>query len=430
MNADALSMTGLLQVAGEAGCTRCWTSAPAAYAGVMADLIPPETIAHVAELAGAARQASRRLALLSRADKDAALRAMADALDSASGQIIAANDKDIARGRAQGLAEGLLDRLRLDQARVSAVAEALRDIAGLPDPVGEVVRGSTLANGLQIRQVRVPMGVVGMIYEARPNVTVDAAGLALKSGNAVVLRGGAAAGASNRALVAVLRTALEAQGLPADAVSLLDEGGRDAVRALMTARGLVDVLIPRGGADLIQTVVRESTVPVIETGVDVDVAVADAGLDHGHGRLAHDGLDQIGTAPRDEHVDQAACRHQRADRVAPALVQQRDRVSRQTLGLQRCAQHSHQRAVARACCGASAQHDRVAALERQTGRIDRHVRTSLVDHRDNTHGHPHLSDLQAVGQRRPSYDLSDRVRQRGDIPQCLRDCTDPGPVQP
>jgi len=245
----------------------------------MADLIPPETIAHVAELAGAARQASRRLALLSRADKDAALRAMADALDSASGQIIAANDKDIARGRAQGLAEGLLDRLRLDQARVSAVAEALRDIAGLPDPVGEVVRGSTLANGLQIRQVRVPMGVVAMIYEARPNVTVDAAGLALKSGNAVVLRGGSAASESNRALVTVLRGALEAQGLPAGAISLLDEGGHDAVRALMTARGLVDVLIPRGGADLIQTVVRESTVPVIETGVGNCHVYVDAAAD-------------------------------------------------------------------------------------------------------------------------------------------------------
>jgi glutamate-5-semialdehyde dehydrogenase len=159
------------------------------------------------------------------------------------------------------------------------VAEGLRDIARLPDPVGEVVRGSTLANGLQIRQVRVPLGVVAMIYEARPNVTVDAAGLALKSGNAVVLRGGAAAGASNRALVAVLRAALEVQGLPADAVCLLDEGGREAVRALMTARGLVDVLIPRGGADLIQTVVRESTVPVIETGVGNCHVYVDAAAD-------------------------------------------------------------------------------------------------------------------------------------------------------
>ena len=245
----------------------------------MAESIDPETTAHVTELAVAARQASRRLALLSRAGKDAALRAMADALDTASAEIIVANDADIARGRAQGLAEGLLDRLRLDHARVGAVADGLRDIAGLPDPVGEVVRGSTLANGLQIRQIRVPMGVVAMIYEARPNVTVDAAGLALKSGNAVVLRGGSAARESNRALVAVLREALAAQGLPPDAISLLDEGGHDAVRALMTARGLVDVLIPRGGADLIQTVVRESTVPVIETGVGNCHVYVDAAAD-------------------------------------------------------------------------------------------------------------------------------------------------------
>jgi glutamate-5-semialdehyde dehydrogenase len=245
----------------------------------MTNLIDPEISAHVADLAGTARQASRRLALLSRADKDAALGAMADALDSASGQIIAANEKDVAAGAAQGLGQALLDRLRLDQGRVSALAAALRDIAALPDPVGEVVRGSTLANGLQIRQVRVPMGVVAMIYEARPNVTVDAVGLALKSGNAVVLRGGSAASASNRALVGVLRGALQARGLPAGAVALLEEGGRDAVRALMTARGLVDVLIPRGGADLIATVVRESSVPVIETGVGNCHVYVDAGAD-------------------------------------------------------------------------------------------------------------------------------------------------------
>ena len=245
----------------------------------MADSIDPEITAHVADLAAAARRASRRLAQLPRSGKDAALRAMADGLDLASEEIIAANDKDIAQGRAQGLAEGLLDRLRLDHNRVGAMAEALRNLAGLPDPVGEIVRGSTLANGLQIRQVRVPMGVVAMIYEARPNVTVDAAGLALKSGNAVILRGGSAASESNRALVAVLRGALESQGLPVGAISLLDEGGRDAVRALMTARGLVDVLIPRGGADLIQTVVRESTVPVIETGVGNCHVYVDAAAD-------------------------------------------------------------------------------------------------------------------------------------------------------
>ncbi|MGZ4601502.1 glutamate-5-semialdehyde dehydrogenase [Oryzihumus sp.] len=240
--------------------------------------IDPEVTAHVAELGDRARVASRRLALLSRAAKDAALLAMADALEAAAPQVVQANAEDLERGRETGLAEGLLDRLRLDEGRVRAVAGALRDIAGLPDPVGEVVRGSTLPNGLQIRQVRVPMGVVGMIYEARPNVTVDAAGLGLKSGNAVILRGGSAASSTNRALVAVLRQTLDSQGIPADAVQLL-EGGRDAVRALMTARGRVDVLIPRGGADLIQTVVRESTVPVIETGVGNCHVYVDAAAD-------------------------------------------------------------------------------------------------------------------------------------------------------
>ena len=228
--------------------------------------IDPADVARVRELAEAARTASRRLALLSRAEKDAALRTLADALDAATATVVEANERDLARGRDGGMPESLQDRLRLDAPRVAAVAQALRDIAALPDPVGEVVRGSTLANGLQVRQVRVPMGVVGMIYEARPNVTVDAAGLALKSGNAVILRGGSAAADTNRATVAVLRESLAAQGLPADAVGLL-EGGHGAVRALMTARGLVDLLIPRGGADLIRTVVTESTVPVIETGV-------------------------------------------------------------------------------------------------------------------------------------------------------------------
>jgi glutamate-5-semialdehyde dehydrogenase len=240
--------------------------------------IDPAAVAQVAALATAARAASRRMALLSRAEKDAALLVLADALDAASGEIVAANAEDLERGRAGGMAQGLLDRLTLDAPRVAAVAGALREIVALPDPVGEVVRGSTLANGLQIRQVRVPMGVVGMIYEARPNVTVDAAGLGIKSGNAVILRGGSAAASTNRALVAVLRRALEGQGLPADAVALL-EGDRDAVRALMTARGLVDLLIPRGGAGLIQTVVTESTVPVIETGVGNCHVYVDAAAD-------------------------------------------------------------------------------------------------------------------------------------------------------
>lgn len=240
--------------------------------------LDPADIERVADLAARARGASRRLVLLSRADKDDALRAMADALDAASADVVAANAEDVERGRAGGMAEGLVDRLTLTPERVAAVATALRDIAALPDPVGEVVRGSTLANGLQIRQVRVPMGVVGMIYEARPNVTVDAAGLGLKSGNAVILRGGSAAQSTNRALVSVMRDALEAQGLPVDAIGLL-EGGRDAVRALLTARGQVDLIIPRGGAGLIQTVVTESTVPVIETGVGNCHVYVDAAAD-------------------------------------------------------------------------------------------------------------------------------------------------------
>ena len=240
--------------------------------------IDPADVESVRTLAEAARTASRRLALMSRAEKDGALRGLADALEHASERIVTANESDLARGRSGGMPDSLLDRLRLDSARVATVADALRDIAALPDPVGEVVRGSTLANGLQIRQVRVPMGVVGMIYEARPNVTVDAAGLGLKSGNAVILRGGSAAADTNRATVAVLRDSLAAQGLPADAVGLL-EGGHGAVRALMTARGLVDLLIPRGGADLIQTVVTESTVPVIETGVGNCHVYVDAAAD-------------------------------------------------------------------------------------------------------------------------------------------------------
>lgn len=239
-----------------------------------------DSTAVVRGLAERARVASRHLALLTRAEKDAALLALADAVDAATEQVVAANAEDLQRGREGGMAPGLLDRLTLDADRVAATAAALRDVAGLPDPVGEVVRGSTLANGLQIRQVRVPMGVIGMIYEARPNVTVDAAGLGLKSGNAMILRGGSAAASTNRALADTLRSALDAHGLPQDAVQLL-EGGHDAVKALMTARGLVDLLIPRGGAGLIQTVVLESTVPVIETGVGNCHVYVDAAADQG-----------------------------------------------------------------------------------------------------------------------------------------------------
>ena len=246
----------------------------------MVDRTAPDAsvTALVAELAGRAKTASRRLALLSRADKDAALHAIADALDAAIPAVVQANADDLTQGRERGMAEGLLDRLTLDRARIRAIAEAVREVAALPDPVGEVVRGSTLANGLQIRQVRVPMGVVGMIYEARPNVTVDAAALGLKSGNAVILRGGSAAASTNVALVEVLRKGLADLGLPEDAVALL-EGGHGAVRALMTARGEVDLLIPRGGAGLIQSVVTESTVPVIETGIGICHVYVDAAAD-------------------------------------------------------------------------------------------------------------------------------------------------------
>lgn len=183
-----------------------------------------------------------------------------------TGTIVAANAEDTAKARAAGTAESIVDRLTLTPERIAAIAADVRQVVALPDPVGEVLRGSTLPNGLDLRQVRVPLGVIGIIYEARPNVTVDAAALCLKSGNAVLLRGSSSAYASNSALVDVLRDAVRSAGLPADAVQLVPGESRDSVRELMRARGLVDVLIPRGGASLIRTVVEESTVPVIETG--------------------------------------------------------------------------------------------------------------------------------------------------------------------
>jgi glutamate-5-semialdehyde dehydrogenase len=201
-----------------------------------------------------------------RALKDRGLRAIGAALQERKAQILAANAKDVEAGRANGTSAALLDRLTLTEARIEALAGALDNLAGLPDPVGNVVRGQTLPNGLRLRQINVPMGVVAAIYEARPNVTVDIAGLALKSGNAVILRGGTAAAATNEALILVLREALESVGLPADAVQTVDQYGREGANVLMRARGRVDVLIPRGGRELIQTVVNNSSVPVIETG--------------------------------------------------------------------------------------------------------------------------------------------------------------------
>jgi glutamate-5-semialdehyde dehydrogenase len=236
--------------------------------------------ADVREVAERAREASYALAIATRPTKDGALRAMADALDAASDEILAANAEDVAAAEEAGTPPHLIDRLRLTDDRVAAMAQGLRDVAGLPDPVGEVVRGGSLPSGLELRQVRVPFGVVGMIYEARPNVTADAAGICLKSGNAALLRGSSSAARSNAAIVEVLRDAVEGSGLPADAVQLVP-GGRESVGHLMRARGLVDVLIPRGGAELIERVVTESVVPVIETGVgNCHVYVdADADLD-------------------------------------------------------------------------------------------------------------------------------------------------------
>ncbi|MEW9552993.1 glutamate-5-semialdehyde dehydrogenase [Nonomuraea sp. NPDC050783] len=219
------------------------------------------------KVARAAREAAAELAPLPRAPKDRALRAIADALTARAAEIVAANAEDVERARQQGTSEAMIDRLRLDEARIAKIADAVREVADLPDPVGEVVRGGTLPNGLELRQLRVPLGVIGIIYEGRPNVTVDAAALCLKSGNAVLLRGSSSAYSSNTVLVRVMQDALEGTEVPAGAVQLVPGQTRDSVKELMRARGLVDVLIPRGGASLINSVVEESTVPVIETGV-------------------------------------------------------------------------------------------------------------------------------------------------------------------
>ncbi|MBD0292963.1 MAG: glutamate-5-semialdehyde dehydrogenase [Jiangellaceae bacterium] len=226
-----------------------------------------------------ARTAAADLAVRPWADKDAALLAMADALRERSAEVLSANAEDVHRAEHAGTSSALIDRLRLSDKRVAAMAEGLRQVAGLADPIGEVVRGYTTPNGLQVTQRRVPLGVVGIIYEARPNVTADAAGLCLKSGNAVLLRGSSSAARSNAAIVSVLRDAVSDAGLPADAIQLVEGNGHDTAKHLMRARGLVDVLIPRGGAGLIRSVVEESTVPVIETGVGNCTVYVDADAD-------------------------------------------------------------------------------------------------------------------------------------------------------
>jgi glutamate-5-semialdehyde dehydrogenase len=217
----------------------------------------------------AARRAARVLAQTTTSVKNRALTEVADSLHRHTPDILAANRDDLAAGSTNGLTAGLLDRLTLDERRIAGLADAVRQIALLTDPVGQVVRGSSLPNGVTISQVRVPFGVVGVIYEARPNVTVDIAAIALKSGNAVVLRGGSAAENTNRVLVAVIQEACASVGLPPETVQTIDPFGREGATELMQARGQVDVLIPRGSASLIAAVVTQSTVPVIETGAGV-----------------------------------------------------------------------------------------------------------------------------------------------------------------
>jgi glutamate-5-semialdehyde dehydrogenase len=227
----------------------------------------PDLRQQVHQAARRARVAARVLASLPTVAKEQALLVAAKAIVANTDQILAANAEDLNAARAAQTPTAMIDRLALDPKRVDGIAAGLRQVAALPDPVGEVLRGYTLPNGLALRQQRVPLGVVGIVYEGRPNVTVDAFGLALKSGNAALLRGSASAAKSNEALVSVLRAALVSEDLPADAVQLLSAADRSTVTHLIQARGLVDVVIPRGGAGLIDAVVRDAQVPTIETGV-------------------------------------------------------------------------------------------------------------------------------------------------------------------
>lgn len=219
--------------------------------------------------AQAAKQAAAKLAVTSTAVKNAALLAMAAALEAQQAEILAANERDMTAAAAKGMKSSMLDRLKLTAERISGMADGLRQVAGLADPVGNVIDGKTLPNGLHITKIRVPLGVIGIIYEARPNVTADAAGLCLKSGNAVILKGGSEAMESNKTVAAILAQAAEAAGIPAGSIQFIDTSDRQAVQDLIHMNGLVDVVIPRGGAGLIQAVVRNASVPVIETGAGV-----------------------------------------------------------------------------------------------------------------------------------------------------------------
>jgi glutamate-5-semialdehyde dehydrogenase len=233
----------------------------------------------VLETCQAAKAAAGAVGAATTDTKNAALAAMANRLVARSEEILAANAADVEAARSDGLAESTVDRLTLTEARLGGIAEGLGQVIDLIDPVGEVVRGWRQPNGLQINQIRVPLGVIAMVYEGRPNVTVDAAGLALKSGNAVVLRGSSTAIRSNTALAETLREALAEVGLPRDAVAPVADTSRDAVKELTGARGLIDLLIPRGGAGLIEAVVADSQVPVIETGVGNCHVYVDAAAD-------------------------------------------------------------------------------------------------------------------------------------------------------
>lgn len=219
--------------------------------------------------AQAAKQAAAKLAVTSTAVKNAALLAMAAALEAQQSEILAANERDMTAAAAKSMKSSMLDRLKLTAERISGMADGLRQVAGLADPVGNVIDGKTLPNGLHITKIRVPLGVIGIIYEARPNVTADAAGLCLKSGNAVILKGGSEAMESNKTVAAILAQAAEGAGIPADSIQFIDTSDRQAVQDLIHMNGLVDVVIPRGGAGLIQAVVRNASVPVIETGAGV-----------------------------------------------------------------------------------------------------------------------------------------------------------------
>lgn len=233
----------------------------------MTEDVNPKISRAVTKIVAGAKDASAVLSVSSTAERHAALEQIALTLENNVEQILEANTEDIEKAREKGTAEGLIDRLRLTEERVRSIAQAVRDVVSLPDPVGEIVEGRRLPNGIHLTQMRVPMGVIGAIYEARPNVTVDIAVLALKSGNASVLRGGSLAQSSNTVLISLLRDALVTAGLPENSINGIDQWGREGVRVLMNARDYVDLLIPRGGSELIQTVVMNSTVPVIETGV-------------------------------------------------------------------------------------------------------------------------------------------------------------------